>query len=74
MSTMSFYATDTIFATIMSGTNTLARLTLSGCTSMSEVMKSVMSKLQGVAGLVTVVLRNVTNGWSTRQALFVRTF
>ncbi len=61
--------TDTIFATVTSGGKTLVRLTLSGFGSVADVMKSVCGHLGGVAGLVTVELRNGTLGWRERRAV-----
>lgn len=64
--------TDTLFATVTSGGTTLVRLTLSGFCSMADVMKSICGHLGGVAGIVTVELRNSTLGWLQRRSLRLR--
>lgn len=66
------HTTDTIYATVRSGHETLVKLTLSGFGSIAEVMKSICARLTGVAGLVTVELRNSTLGWLERRAVRLR--
>lgn len=61
--------TDTIYATVTAGGNTLVKLTLSGFGSVADLMKSICGHLGGVAGLVTVELRNSTLGWLERRSL-----
>lgn len=63
---------DTIFATVISGGKTIVSLTLSGFTSMSDVIKLICNKLGEVSGLVTVELRNSTLGWLERRSLRLR--
>ena len=63
------HTTDTVYATVLSGHRTLVQLTLSGFGSITELMKSICSRLHGVAGLVTVELRNSTLGWLERRSL-----
>lgn len=62
-------STDTLYATVKSGHNTLVKLTLSGFGSIAEVMKSICGSLSGIAGLVTVELRNGTLGWLERRSV-----
>ncbi|MDE6153768.1 MAG: hypothetical protein K2G21_06435 [Muribaculaceae bacterium] len=64
--------TDIIYATVTAGGNTIVKLTLSGFGSFTELMKSVYGHLGGVAGLVTVELRNRTLGWVERRAVRMR--
>lgn len=64
--------TDTIYATVTSGGNTIVKLTLSGFGSITDLMKSICGRLGGVAGLVTVELRNSTVGWLERRSLRMR--
>ncbi|MDE7472748.1 MAG: hypothetical protein K2M68_04090 [Muribaculaceae bacterium] len=66
------HTTDTVYATVRSGHETLVQLTLSGFGSIAELMKSICSRLHGVAGLVTVELRNSTLGWLDRRSLRLR--
>lgn len=60
---------DTVFATVIASGSTIARMTLSGCASMAELIRSVCGRLSGMAGLVTVELRNSTMGWIERRSL-----
>jgi len=66
------HTTDTIYATVISGGNTLVKFTLSGFGSISDLMRSICSRLVGVAGLVTVELRNSTLGWFERRSFRLR--
>ena len=66
-------STDTVYATVtVPGGSTLARLTLSGFVSVAEIMKSICGGLRGVAGLVTVEIRNSTLGWLERRSVRLR--
>ena len=63
---------DTIFATVTMRTKNIVRLTLSGFSSMVDLMKNICSRLDGVAGLVTVELRNSDGGWCERRSIRLR--
>lgn len=63
---------ETIFATVTMQARTVARLTLSGFTSMVELMKDICSRLSGVVGLVTVELRCSEGGWCERKSIRLR--
>ncbi len=63
---------DTIFATVTMQTRTIVKLTLSGFNSMVDLMKSICNQLSGVAGLVTIELRNTDSGWCERKSLRLR--
>lgn len=63
---------DTIYATVIMHTRTIAQLTLSGFNSMTELMKTICSRLTGMAGLVTVELRNINGGWKERRSVRLR--
>ncbi|MCM1449861.1 MAG: hypothetical protein NC082_05935 [Clostridiales bacterium] len=64
--------TDTIHATVISGGNTIVTMTMSGYSSLSELMATICHKLAGVAGLVRVELRNSTLGWLEHRMLRLR--
>ncbi len=57
---------DVIFATVSQHGCVLASLTLSGVTSLSDVMKHLRASVSGVVGMVTLQLRNMSQGWSQR--------
>lgn len=66
------HSTDTVYATVSLPGGTLVRLTLSGFASISDLMKSICGRLKGVAGLVTVEIRNSTVGWLERRSVRLR--
>ena len=63
---------DTIYATVTFKAQTVAQLTLSGFSSMAELMKNICHRLAGLAGLVTTELRNSNGGWKERRSLRLR--
>lgn len=63
------HITDTIYATVTVSGSTIAKMTLSGLSSMQELLKTVCNKLGDVAGLVTVEVRNSTMGWLERRMI-----
>lgn len=66
-------STDIVFATVISRGRTVARVTLSGMTSVNDVMLNLSQRLAGLKGLMTLQLRNFTQGWSSRSALNLST-
>lgn len=73
MNTTAINFTDTIFATVKRAGVTVARHTLSGFTSVADVMRQLCIMMRGDGyGLVTVELRNGTLGWSERRTLCLR--
>ena len=62
---------DTIFATVKSAGVTIARHTLSGCTSVADAVRRLCGLLRG-AGLVTIELRNASLGWSQSRTFCLR--
>lgn len=69
---MSIHSSDTVYATIKAGGRTLATHTLTGFASMSELLTGLYRRLKGVAGLITVELRNGTAGLIERRTLMLR--
>ncbi|MCC8070979.1 MAG: hypothetical protein LIO90_04160 [Bacteroidales bacterium] len=63
--------TDILFATVKLRGKAVAQLTLSGMSSMADVVKFLRYKLQDMAGLVVLSLRNHTQGWLSEQALLL---
>lgn len=63
---------DTIFATVTANGMTLVNLRLSGLNSMGEVLSSVHRALPGAAGMMTLTLRNGSQGWTDRRAFVIR--
>lgn len=64
-------STDTIFATVKQRGSMIANLRLSGVESMAHVMREVRSHLGTVSGLLTIDLRNQSQGWMSRQSVML---
>lgn len=65
--------TDLLYVTAQSGKDTLLTLTISGANDMGDVMRRVRCETPGDAGLVTVSVRNRTQGWSLEQRMVLKT-
>lgn len=61
-------SSDVIFATVTQRGATLYDARLSGLSSMAEVMKFLHKVLAGAVGMLTLTLRNGTQGWSRRTS------
>lgn len=46
--------------------------TLDGCSSMTDVMRELRHAAGNLTGLITLKLRNITQGWSDRRSLMLR--
>ena len=64
-------STDTIFATVSYCGSMIANMRISGAESMAHVMNAVRSRVGHVAGLVTVDLRNTSQGWNSRRSVMI---
>lgn len=63
--------TDIIFATVTLRGRVLAQIRINGVSSYSEILSRVLGKLKGLRGLITVDLRNSSQGWTARRSLMV---
>lgn len=61
-------SSDVIFATVTQRGATLYNARLSGLSSMADVMKYLHKALSGAVGMLTLTLRNGTQGWSRRSS------
>lgn len=61
--------TDIIFATVTAGGRQISNLRLSGFTSLQQLMCHIISTIGRQMGLITLQLRNLTQGWTSRQAV-----
>lgn len=61
---------DTIFATIRRGFRVIATFTVSGMSSIADVLA--MAQRQAGSGLATVTLRNSSAGWTDTRAILFR--
>lgn len=64
-----FSINDTIFATVLSGSTTLMNRTLHGASTVNDAMHMIRLALADHIGLVTVCLRNCTQGWTERRTV-----
>lgn len=61
---------DKIFATVKLYGRTIFNVAMDGMSSMEDVVRYVSSSIHGMAsGMVTVVVRNGSQGWSERRSL-----
>ena len=66
---------DKIFATVINHGVTIYRTTIEGARSFEEIIRTVSHSLRGIAaGIVTIVLRNSTQGWALRRSLRIRPY
>lgn len=62
--------TDLIFATVIKRGDTILNTSIKGVASFEDVIRHISKALRGVAaGMVTVILRNSTQGWALCRAL-----
>ena len=63
--------TDTLYLTVMTGRKTLATLCVSGVSSLNEVYRHVLETAQGHKGVMTLYLRNSTQGWVQQHTMVI---
>ncbi len=66
-------SSDVIFATVMQQGQTIMSMQMSGMSSFSDVMKKIRNTLAKPIGLVTLILRNSSQGWARQSALMLNT-
>ncbi len=64
---------DIIFATATIRGEVAACLRLSGLGSISDVIKAIKGEIGSTNGLLTINLRNMTQGWSGSKAVYMST-
>lgn len=72
MNSFAVNQTDVIFVNVTAIGRQVFAATLSGIASEEEVMKTVVSNLQGVDGLLTVNLRNSSQGTVAKRVVRLR--
>lgn len=65
----SINSTDRLYLTVMTGRKTLASLSVSGVSSLNEVYRRVIESANGQKGIVTLYLRNSTQGWTQQHTM-----
>ncbi len=62
---------DIIFATATIRGKVAANLRLSGLASMSEVIRAVRGEIGSFSGLMTISLRNMSQGWVQQKSVYL---
>lgn len=70
MTTLS--TTDVVVATAIKSGSVIATVRLTGMSSLSDIMSEMRRRMGAVIGMISLNLRNVTQGWSERRSLFLR--
>lgn len=60
---------DIIFATLTQRGATLATIRIEGMSSKADIIRHLRSMVRNCLGIVTLNLRNSTQGWQHRQSL-----
>lgn len=63
--------TDTLLATVVCRGMTLCSSRLTGLSSVADVYRALQSIARRGAGIVTLVLRNLTQGWSAKECIIL---
>lgn len=64
-------STDRLYLTVMIGRRTLATISVSGVSSLTEVYRHVLNTAQGHKGVMTLYLRNSTQGWVQQHTMVI---
>lgn len=62
---------DIIFATARIRGAVAANIRLSGLRSMTEVINAIRNEIGYFSGLITITLRNMTQGWVQEKSLYL---
>lgn len=62
-----FNASDIIFATLTQGGRTIASVRLSGMRTFSDIVRYLRTVYRDAMGLLTLSLRNPSQGWHTER-------
>ena len=65
-------SSDILFATLIQRGRTIASVRLSGMTTINEIIKYLGRMINGTFGMMTVSLRNGTQGWHEERNLMFR--
>jgi hypothetical protein len=62
---------DTIMASVTLRGKTLATINSNGFSSFSDVVSQLRAKAGSVAGIISINLRNFSQGWSEKRTLYI---
>lgn len=63
---------DILYATISQRGTTIASLTLSGVSSIAEIINRIKSVVKNTIGMLTINLRNGTQGWRQQRNIILK--
>ncbi|MDE5838494.1 MAG: hypothetical protein K2K52_06955 [Paramuribaculum sp.] len=66
------FTTDILYATVIQRGTTIATLTLSGVSSLAEIINRIKSVVKDSIGMLTVNLRNSTQGWRQQRNIILK--
>ncbi|MDE6267878.1 MAG: hypothetical protein K2M04_02225 [Muribaculaceae bacterium] len=69
--TTSLSSSDTLHATVIRAGRTLVSVPISGMSTMADVLRFIASLLHDLSGMVTLRLRNVSQGWTQQRAIMI---
>lgn len=62
---------DIIFATATIQGRITANIKLSGLSSLADIISAIKRELGSFSGLLTITLRNISQGWTRQRSLYV---
>ena len=71
MGTITINSNDRVFATLSQFGSIIYNVELSGVTSMSDVVRRIRGEVKSVSGLLSLTLRNSSQGWSRSASIML---
>lgn len=62
---------DILFVTVVQNGITRLNSRLTGVSSLGDIVRNTRMAVPGLTGLATIGIRNSTEGWSSRQSVFI---
>lgn len=70
--TQNLFVTDTLSCNLNMNGKMLMSFNVSGISSISDLYRYIRERLNDMKGVITLVLRNVSQGWSNRISLCLK--
>lgn len=64
--------TDTLSLSALRNGRLCVNIVISGCSSMSDVIREMRKIAGNISGLISLRLRNITQGWMQNQSVLLR--
>ena len=71
MGTITINSTDRVFATLSRFGSIIYNVELSGVTSMSDVVRRIRGEVKSGSGILSLTLRNSSQGWSRSASIML---